>query len=324
MSTHGEPARKRVCVIAPCFNEESVLPTFVARIADVAASLPTYDVEVLLVDDGSTDSTPDVIRRATAPGVVVRGIFLARNVGQQRAITAGLDFCHADYAIIIDSDLQDPPELIPEILARLDEGYAVVHTAREDRTVDSVAKRAGAAAFYTLMRRFVLPDLPQHAGDYKGLSRDAVQAVRAYGERVRFLRGIFATLGFRQTVVYFRRAARFSGKSKYPWWRVLRFARDAAVSNTVWPLRLGLLAGLFLLALCPVILAWGLYYRSLLLYALQSVLVCFSGGMVLCLLAAIGEYLQVLMLEVKRRPLYLVRGLHGFPPGHAHGESPRT
>lgn len=310
--------RKRVCVIAPCFNEEAVLPAFIARIAEVAAQLPAFAFTLLLVDDGSTDATPEVIQCATPAGLAVQGIFLSRNVGQQRAITAGLDFCDSDYAIIIDSDLQDPPELIPEILAQLEAGFQVVHTARDDRRVDSPLKRLSAAAFYALMRRCVLPELPYNAGDYKGLDHQAIGAIREYGERVRFLRGLFATLGFRQTVVYFRRAARHGGSSKYPWWRVLRLARDAVFSNTVWPLRVGLLLGGGLILFSPVVLAWGLYNRPMLFFALQTALICLIGGAVLCMLGFIGEYLKVITLEVKQRPLYLVRALHGFPSGQAH------
>jgi glycosyltransferase involved in cell wall biosynthesis len=318
----GAAARPRVCVISPCLNEEAVLPAFIARIAEVAAQLPGYDWELLLVDDGSSDATPDVIRAATPAGLTVRGVFLSRNVGQQRAITAGLDFCDADYAIIIDSDLQDPPELIPAIVAQLEAGFQVVHTAREDRSVDPPLKRLSAAAFYALMRRCVLPDLPYNAGDYKGLDRQALDAMRQYGERVRFLRGLFATLGFRQTVVPFRRAARYRGDSKYPWWKVLRLARDAVFSNTVWPLRIGLILGGGFIVLTPVILIWAFTFRSMLLYGLQTAMISFIGGVVLCLLGFIGEYLKVITLEVKQRPLYLVRAVHGFPPGQA--KTPRN
>lgn len=301
--------RKRVSVVAPCLNEESVLPAFLARVRGVADALPQYDFEFLLVDDGSRDATCAVICAEAAHDPRVRGVFLSRNFGHQRALTAGLDFCTGDYTIMIDSDLQDPPEVIVDILARLEEGYNVVHTVRADRAVDSALKRSSAQLFYAIMRRWVLPELPYNAGDFKGFDREALRAFSHYRERVRFLRGIFATLGFRQAQVEFKREVRFAGASKYPIRAVLRLARDAMVSNTVVPLRLGGLVGLALLALSLPVLVWGFTAKNTGLFGIQLSLFLFVGGSALCMLAAIGEYLKVIMLEVKRRPLYIVREL---------------
>lgn len=305
--------RPKVAIVAPCYNEEDVLPAFIARVQAVAAELPRFDFEFLLVDDGSRDTTCDVIRQLAEADPRIRGVFLSRNFGQQRAITAGLDFCDADYIIVMDSDLQDLPELIHEILPQLEAGYNLVHTVRADRSVDSFLKREAAQFFYALMRRFVLPELPYNAGDYKGFDREVLHAFRQYRERVRFLRGIFATLGFRQTTVTFRRDSRHSGRSQYPLKAILRLGRDAVLSNTTWPLRLGAVAGAPMLLASPfafiaALLATGHRHANL-----NTALLLFIGGAILTLLAAIGEYLRILVLETKHRPLYIVRELHNLP-----------
>lgn len=307
--------QKRVSVVAPCYNEAAVLPSFLARVREVADRLPQYDFEFVLVDDGSRDVTRDVIRAEASADARVRGIFLSRNFGHQRALTAGLDFCGGDYVVMIDADLQDPPEVIPDILAALEAGNNVVHAVRRDRSVDSAVKRGGAQLFYAVMRRWVLPELPYNSGDFKGVDREALAAFRLYRERVRFLRGIFATLGFRQAEVPYRREARFAGSSKYPIWSVLRLARDAIVSNTAVPFRAGWMAGLVLLALGPAAIVWGLLHPKILLFCVQFAATLFIGGAVLCMLAGIGEYLKVLVLEAKRRPMYIVRELCNVAPG---------
>lgn len=308
---------KRVSVVAPCFNEEEVLPAFLERLRAVASTLERYEFEFLLVDDGSRDSTREVVRAESARDQRVRGVFLSRNFGHQRALTAGLDFCVGDYIIMIDSDLQDPPEVIADILARLEEGFNVVHTVRSDRAVDSFFKRTGAQFFYAIMRRWVLPDLPYNAGDFKGLDREALGAFQFYRERVRFLRGMFATLGYRQTHLTFKREARFSGISKYPLRAILRLARDGMVSNTVLPLRAGGVAGILMLALSLPMLFLALLGAKI---SFSAALILFVGGLILCMLATIGEYLKVIMLEVKRRPLYIVRELCNVAP---HVDDPR-
>lgn len=296
-----------------------MLDAFMERLAPVTERLPQFHFEIVFVDDGSTDATEAVIARLSTARPQVRGVSLSRNFGHQRAITAGLDFCKGEYIIVIDADLQDPPELIPDILARLEEGFDVVHTVRADRSVDSCSKRRSAKFFYAFMRRWVLPDIVENAGDYKGFNRRVLDALRRYPERVRFLRGMFATLGFRQTALPFVRAARGAGHSKYDLRNVLRFARDAIVSNTVLPLRLGLYFGLLLVltsvgyAICIGFLGvLGDGPRTLrlhLLLALAGVLF----GVTFILLGVIGEYLKCLILEVKARPLYLVRATYNAP-----------
>ncbi|HNT89940.1 MAG TPA: glycosyltransferase family 2 protein, partial [Candidatus Hydrogenedentes bacterium] len=180
-----------VSIVAPCHNEAGLIDAFMARLLPLCAALSRFRFEIVFVDDGSSDATEAVIARLCAEHAHVKGVALSRNFGHQRAITAGLDFCAGDYVIVMDADLQDPPELIPNMLGKLEEGYDVVHAVRADRTVDSFCKRATAKLFYAFMRRWVLPDLVENAADFKGFNRRVLDALRRYPERVQFLRGLF-------------------------------------------------------------------------------------------------------------------------------------
>lgn len=304
---------RSVTIVSPCFNEADGVREFLDRVRAAVAPLADRDFRFLLVDDGSTDATAEVLAELAAADARVQVLRLTRNFGHQRAITAGLDHCDADQVVVLDADLQDPPEAIPGILARLDAGYDLVHTIRADRRRDSLAKRLPARLFYMVMRRWVLPALPEDAGDYKGFNRRVLAVVRAHGERMRFLRGIFATAGYRQTSIPITRAARHAGQSKFPPRRVLRFARDAIVSYTVLPLRAGFYLGAGTLAALPVAVASGGiaalagWWRPDPLLAALLVAVALFGGLNLVFTGLIGEYLKCLIVEAKRRPIYAVR-----------------
>lgn len=311
-------AKKTVSIIAPCYNEAAGVAAFLDALAAVADEAGAYDFEFVLVDDGSRDETEAVLRARIETDPRVRVVALSRNHGHQRAITAGLDFCAGDYAIVMDADLQDPPALIPAILAALDDGWDVVHTVRRGRRSDGPMKRLTAWGFYRVMRRWVLPELPENAGDFKGFNRRARLALAAYGERVRFLRGLVATLGFRQTAIPFVRPARHAGRSKFPASSMLRLARDAMVSNTVLPLRLFFYFGVLTLLAVPLYagacIAWHVCVEPLAApgsWILIGVVSVFSG-LILTALGLIGEYLKCLVLETKQRPLYTVRALHNI------------
>jgi polyisoprenyl-phosphate glycosyltransferase len=311
--------KKRVSIIAPCYNEAGGLDEFLAQLRTVTDALPAFDFEFILVDDGSTDDTEELLARRAGMDPRVKAVFLARNYGHQRAITAGLDLCSGDYAIILDADLQDPPELIPEILDKLEEGFDVVHTVRADRSVDSFGKRAFAKICYWGMRRWVLPELRENAGEFKGMNRRILDALKNYRERVRFLRGAIATLGFRQTEIVYNRAKRYEGTSKYPTWQTFRLARDAMVSNTVIPLRFGFYFGVAVLFFLPLYLLScvaaalrGIPPNLLLILGLLGVIAFFSS-LILILLGLIGEYLMCIIREVKQRPLYIVRATQNLP-----------
>jgi dolichol-phosphate mannosyltransferase len=311
--------KKTVSLVVPCYNEAPMVDAFIAHMEPIIALLAQYAFEYVFVDDGSRDDTEQRIAALAAGDPRIKGVSLSRNVGHQRAITAGLDFCGGEYIIILDADLQDPPELVPPILEQLEAGYDVVHTVRADRRADACVKRVTAKLFYLFMRRWVLPELTENAGDCKGFNRRVLLALRQYRERVRFLRGLFATLGFRQTTVSFARPKRFAGVSKYNMRNMLRLARDAVVSNSALPLRAGLYVGLLTWLLLPVygvallVLAFaGRAPQPLALWAVAGLLFFFMGFL-LVLLGIVGEYLKVLMLEVKARPLYLVRAVYNLP-----------
>jgi len=311
-------ANKMVSIVVPCYNEAMGLDAFFERAGGIAGGLPQYNFEFVFVDDGSQDETEALLARHARQDPQVKVLCLARNYGHQRAVTAGLDACAGDFAIVLDADLQDPPELIPAILEKLEAGFDVVHTVRTDRRVDPFPKRFTARLFYMVMRRWVMPALPENAGDFKGLNRRAVEALRLYRERMRFLRGLLATLGFKQTEVHYVRAARHAGDSKYPIRSVLRLARDAVVSNTALPLRLSFYLGALTCASLPVFLVASLHRRLYggglqepLLVALMALVIGFSG-VILVMLGLVGEYLKCIILEVKQRPLYLVRARHNL------------
>lgn len=326
--------KKTVSLVVPCCNEAEGIAPFLRAVRAVAAGLPAYHLEILFVDDGSTDGTASVIRAEGATDPAIKLVQLSRNFGHQRALTAGLDFCTGEYIIILDADLQDPPELIPAILDQLEEGFNLVHMVRNDRTVDTAFKRRSARAFYAVMRSWVLPDMPENAGDFKGFDRKVLNALSHYRERVRFLRGAFATLGFRQTTLPYARAIRSAGDSKYPLASMMRLARDAVVSNTVLPVRAFLYLGLGMCASVPLyalgVLTFLLAGRGLAepvaLFLVGLLLGC--TGLILMAIGAVGEYLKCIVQEVKRRPLYIVESTTNLPlpahqPGSMQGETAR-
>jgi len=301
-----------VTLIIPVYNEAESLPALLERTESVAKEIAPVVLRYLFVDDGSHDDSLELLVTFADENPRIGVLGLSRNFGHQRAIAAGVDHADSDYMIVMDADGQDPPELIPEIVRKLRDGFDVVHTVRTNRDSDTWFKRASAAAFYWGMRRFVLPDLPRNAGDFKGLSRTAVDALRQYKERVRFTRGIIATIGFRQTEIPYTRPVREQGDSKFSTIAMLRFARDAVFSYSAMPLRLlagiGALAfGIGIIALVGVIIgAIDAFSEQTQRYLLLATL-WLLGGLLLIAFGIIGEYLRILTFEVKNRPLYIVR-----------------
>ncbi len=303
----GNANAKILTLVVPCYNEAAVLDTFLGRCDAVAAACAGYRFEYLFVDDGSTDATWAKLLEMAARDARVRAIRLTRNYDQQRAISAGLDLCAGDCFAVLDADLQDPPELLPDMLAQLEDGADIVHAVRVDRSSDSGFKRWTAWAFYRLMRRWVLPDLPENAGDFKLFNRRVLDAVRQYRERVRFLRGNLATVGFEQRLVSYTRPPRHAGVSKYPLRRMLRLARDAVFSNTALPLRWCTYAGLGVLALWPVVSTAALLAEGASVLLLLLLSQWLFTGLLMVALGLTGEFFKVIVFEVKERPLYLVR-----------------
>jgi dolichol-phosphate mannosyltransferase len=296
-------------VVVPAFNEEANVETMhrrlVAALDDVVESL-----EILFIDDGSSDATWSRVRELAASDGRVRGIRFARNFGHQAALTAGVDAAKGRAVVIIDGDLQDPPEVIPEMVARWREGFEVVYGQREEREGETWFKLATAALFYRILRGITNVDIPVDTGDFRLMGPRAVSAFRALPERNRFIRGLVSWIGFPQTAVRYRRQARRQGATKFPVRKMLRFALDGITSFSYFPLRLATWTGfavsvfaflyiLVVLVLKAVGISW-LGYTSL----MASIL--FLGGVQLLMIGIMGEYLGRIFDEVKRRPLYLV------------------
>lgn len=303
-------------VVAPVFNEAATLPEFVRRVA--AALEPLGEPwELVLVDDGSMDGSLVVMRDLHRQDSRVKVVSFSKNFGHQMAITAGVDYARGQAVVVIDSDLQDPPELIPQLIERWKEGYQVVYAVRAEREGETWFKRAGASLFYRLLRRITNVDIPADAGDFRLLDRSAAEALRRVRERRRFMRGLSAWVGFRQIGVPYQRAARHAGETKYSLAKMLSLALDAITTFSYVPLRLATyagfaIAGLSLVGMVVAIILRLSGSRALLGQATTLVSVLFLGGIQLIFLGIIGEYLGRIYDEVKQRPLYLVRETLGF------------
>jgi glycosyltransferase involved in cell wall biosynthesis len=311
-------------VVVPIHNEQETLHELQRRLADVFPLLDG-EAEVLFVDDGSTDLSYPLMLELHRGDPRFKVIQLARNFGHQLAITAGIDLASGDAVVVMDGDLQHPPELLPELAARWREGYDVVYAVMTERP-EGWLKRQTARFFYRLLRKLSNIDIPAAAGDYRLADRRVVEAFRAMPERNRFVRGMFAWLGFRQIAVTYAAPARFAGRSKYTLPKMIRLATDGLLSFSTRPLRLALdlgfvvsgLAFLFGIATLISKFAGAFLVPGWLTIVLVT---SFVGGIQLVVVGVVGEYVGRIYDEVKARPLYLVRELHGFTqepqPGRA-------
>jgi glycosyltransferase involved in cell wall biosynthesis len=304
-------------VIVPCFNEEEVIAqthqSLVAALQDEVG----IELEIIYVDDGSKDQTLPILRRVQASDPRVRVVSFSRNFGHQFAVTAGLDHAAGDAVCVIDADLQDPPEVILEMLERWRVGADVVYGVRAEREGESAFKLWTAKMFYRTINSLSETAIPLDTGDFRLMDRRAVDAFQAMPERDRFVRGMVAWAGFRQEPVYYRRAARFAGTTKYPLKKMLRFAADGIVSFSTVPLRLAIYVGLLsaLIAMVGVVYALGMRLATqnwVAGWTLLFIAVLFVGGVQLMFMGVMGEYVGRIYGEVKRRPLYLVKEQIGF------------
>ena len=296
-------------VVLPVHDESETLDELHRRLAAAVSALGPH--ELVFVDDGSRDDSWTRLLEIAARDDSVRLVRLSRNFGHQIAITAGVDAARGDAVVLMDADLQDPPELIPDLVARWQQGYDVVYAVRQERTGDSRFKRGTASAFYKLLNRLSGTSMPEQAGDFRLLSSRAADALRAMPERARYLRGMTSWIGFRQTGVPYRREPRYAGETKYPLRRMLRFATDAVTSFSSMPVRAVSALGLAVVAFCVVYLLYTLYkalftHDTVEGWASVIVLVLLLGGVQLLSLGMIGQYVARIFDEVKRRPLYVV------------------
>ncbi|HSE12498.1 MAG TPA: glycosyltransferase family 2 protein [Rudaea sp.] len=300
----------RLCVVVPAYNESESLHAFHARLAAVLDTLD-LDSEVLYVDDGSRDDTYAAMCALRDSDRRVATLKLSRNFGKELALTAGLDAVDADAVVVIDADLQDPPELIPVFVQHWREGYDVVYGTRSARAGETRLKKFTSAAFYRVMERLSATPLPRDTGDFRLMSRRALDALRQMRERQRFMKGLFNWVGYRQKAVVYERDPRYAGTSKFNYWRLWNFALEGITSFSGAPLKVATYIGLAAAMLAFVFGLWVLG-KALLFgdpvrgYPSLMLAVLFLGGVQLMALGMIGEYLGRLYLEAKQRPLYLI------------------
>jgi polyisoprenyl-phosphate glycosyltransferase len=304
-------------IVSPVHNEEKVLPELHRRISEVMDQT-CEPWELVLVNDGSKDRSAEVIAQLHQQDPRVRGVSFARNFGFQVAVTAGLDHAQGDAVVLIDADLQDPPEVILDMIAKWREGYDVVYGVRSQREGETWFKKFTAKAFYRLIHRITSVNIPLDTGDFRLMDWRVVNAIRQMPERNRFLRGMVSWVGYRQTGVYYNRHARFAGETKFSVRKMTRFAMDAITGFSYFPLQLASYLGFIIAAVSaiaiPTVILLRLYgpTHELAGQATTLVAVLFLGGVQLICLGIIGEYLGRIYDEVKGRPLYLVDKKWGY------------
>jgi polyisoprenyl-phosphate glycosyltransferase len=304
-----------VSVVTPMLDEEGTARVFVERVARALGPVPW---ELVVVDDGSTDATRDILAELAAADERVKVIELSRNFGHQTALTAGLDHARGDAVVMIDSDLQDPPELIGELLDRWRDGIDVVYAARTGRDGETRFKIATAHLFYRLLSRISSVPLARDSGDFRLLDRRALDALLQMRERNRYLRGMTVWIGFTQTAVPYKRDARYAGRTKFSLTRMLRFSLDAVASFSHVPLQVATLIGFafaaFAFLMIPVAIGFRIFGQFVPGVTTTIIAVLLLGGIQLMSIGMIGEYVGRIYDEVKARPLYLVSRRHNLPP----------
>jgi dolichol-phosphate mannosyltransferase len=308
-------------IVVPCYNEEACLGELHARLGAAARQVAGEDYEIVLVNDGSRDRSWPMMKELAERDPRLVAINLSRNHGHQLALTAGLDLCRGERILIIDADLQDPPELLPDMIARMESERAdVVYAVRRARAGETAFKLATAKLFYRGLSKLAEIEIPRDTGDFRLMSRRALDALLALPEQARFIRGMVAWVGFRQVPIVYDRAERHAGETKYPLSKMVRFALDAVTGFSTAPLRFASHFGLWLVAasvLLVLYIAFGfLTGRAIQGWTSLMLVVVILGAVQMFVLGLIGEYLGRLFLEAKRRPLYIVSDIAGHTDGH--------
>lgn len=303
-------------ILTPMYNESEGIDFFFETLEAAMAEID-IDYEIICVDDGSADDTLEQLQEHAGRNSRVKVLALSRNFGKEAAMTAALDYASGDAVLPIDADLQDPPELITQMVAKWREGYTVVYAKRASRKTDSLVKRQTAQWFYKLFNRMSEIDIPENVGDFRLLDRRAVDAIRQLPEKDRFMKGLFCWPGFKHTVIEFDRQERAQGQTKFNYWRLWNFALSGITSFSTFPIRIGIYLGLTVAFL-------SFLYGSFVIlktvftgvdvpgYASLLVTILFIGGIQLFFLGLLGEYVGRIYKEVKNRPIYLVAEKWGF------------
>ncbi|MER8884795.1 glycosyltransferase family 2 protein [Mesorhizobium sp. M0816] len=306
----------RYSLVLPIYNEEQVLPRLIERISCLIGRLDG-ETEAIFVDDGSLDGSVEYLRKVVAAEPCFRLIEFSRNFGHQMAITAGMDAAAGDAVIVMDADLQDPPEIVLDLVAKWKEGFEIVYARRVKRDGESWFKRFTASLFYRLLEKMTSVDIPRDVGDFRLVGRKALETFKHMPEHDRFVRGMFGWMGFKQTAVPFERHARTLGQTKYPFWKMMHLAVHGIVSFSEKPLRLALWGGLAISALAVVFGAYAMFawfFEAGIIAGWTSTVVIVSllCGINLFMTGVVGLYVGSIHAEVKRRPLYVIDRLTGF------------
>lgn len=302
----------KIALLIPVYNEAAVLPILWQRLEEVLPHAPEAVFEYVFVNDGSTDETLSALRKLAAEHPQVKVVSLSRNFGKEAALTAGLqETAGADATVVLDADLQDPPELIPAFIEKFRQGFDVVYGKRISRKTDSFLKRVTARGFYACYNRLATRPIPADAGDFRLMSRRVVQAVLQLPERERFMKGLFNWVGFKTASVPFERPPRAAGKTKWNYWKLWNFALEGLTASSTLPLRLWTYFGFAVSGFAFLYALWVaaqkiIYGNPVSGYASLMVAILFFSGVQLISLGVIGEYLGRIFKEVKQRPLYLV------------------
>lgn len=307
---------KTVTIIVPCYNEESNIDLLYDRLKKLTDSLSGYDFQILLVNDGSKDNTLSKMQELHETDKTVSYLSLSRNFGKENAMLAGLDYAEGDAVILMDADLQDPPELIPQMLAEWEKGYDDVYARRRSRAGETWLKKATAHWYYRILRKFADIDIPADVGDFRLLDRQAVDALCSLRERQRYTKGLFSWIGYNKKELLFDRDPRAAGNSKMNFFKLFSLAVDGITSFSVAPLRLASVLGLVIstiafLYLLFVIIKTLLFGDPVAGYPSMISIILFMGGIQLIVLGIIGEYVGRIFNEAKGRPEYLVNEYNG-------------
>ena len=303
----------KLSVVIPCYNEEDGVRELYRRVTAVCQATFADSYELVLVNDGSKDTTWQVMQELSAIDMHIVAINLSRNHGHQLALSAGLQMCRGEKIFVLDADLQDPPELLPEMVARMDAGCDVVFGQRITREGETMFKKITAYAFYRLLNKIVDIDIPRDTGDFRLMSRRAVDVLNSMPEHHRFIRGMVSWIGMRQEALPYDRAARFAGETKYPLSKMIRFALDAITAFSTRPLRLATYVGLCFGVLELILIAFVLYQyamgHTIEGWTSLAVIILAVGSVQLFVAGVMGEYLGRLYMESKGRPLFIIQEL---------------